>query len=98
MATKMVSFDKIENLLGVNDFEEISTNVHRVNAAKQALKTALRDELTDRQRECVTLYYFNGMTEEQTANELGITKSTVCRHLQKAKRRLYRVVRYAAGV
>lgn len=98
MATKIVSYDKLENLLGVDDFEEISTNERKLNLTKQALKTALKHELTDRQRECVTLYYYNGMTEQQTAEELGITKSTVCRHLQKAKRRLYRVVRYAAGV
>lgn len=96
MAVKLISYDKIEKLLGRNDFEEESTNRRDISAAKAVLRTALKLELTERQRECVRLYFYENMTEEQTANELGITKSTVCRHLQKAKRRLGRAVYYGS--
>lgn len=95
MATKLISFDRIEKMLGRRDFEEESTNGRGLKIAKAVIHAAIEEELTERQRECVLLYFYNGLTEEQAAHELGITKSTVCRHLQKAKSRLGRAVRYA---
>ena len=38
-------------------------------------------ELTDRQREIVTLYYFQGKTQEDIAAILDLSQSTVSRHL-----------------
>lgn len=95
MKTKVISFDRVEGLLGQNDFDGQSTNLRSLSAAKIVLKSAIEFELTKRQRECIKLYFYSGLTEEQTAHELGITKSTVCRHLQKAKSRLSRAVQYA---
>ena len=46
--------------------------------------------LTQRQLECVQLYYYQRMTMEAIGRELGISKPTVCRHLQRARRRLER--------
>ena len=44
--------------------------------------------------ECVTLYYFQRLTMEEVGRQLGIGKATVCRHLQKSKKRLARVLAY----
>ncbi len=96
MATKLISYDKIENLLGHWDQEE-STNRGELKAAKAALRAALFQELTQRQRQCVQLYFYEKLTEEETGRRLGVSKSTVCRHLQKAKRRLGRAVSYAGA-
>jgi len=95
MTTQLVSYDRLENVLGRPDFEEESTNLGNLRAAKAVLQAALELELTDRQRDCVRLYFYEGLTEEETGRRLGITKSTVCRHLQKAKKRLGKAVSYA---
>ena len=41
----------------------------------------IEEELTDRQREVVKLYYFYGKTQEDIAHILNVTQSTVSRHL-----------------
>ena len=48
-----------------------------------------------RQRQCVELYFFQGMTMEEAGKALGIGKATVCRHLQKSKKRLGRALSYS---
>ena len=53
-------------------------------AALRLLRLAVRQELTPRQRQCVELYFFQGMT-----------MATVCRHLQKSKKRLGRALSYS---
>lgn len=94
MVTRTVSYDRLENILGRQDFAEESTNLGNLQAAKAVLRAALTQELTARQQDCVRLYYYEGLTEEVTGRQLGITKSTVCRHLKKAKKRLGKAVSY----
>ena len=53
-------------------------------------------ELTPRQREVILLCVFEGLTETEVARRLGINKSTVSRHVARAKRRIERSLRYAA--
>jgi len=47
--------------------------------------------LTPRQQQMVRAYYYEGKTQEELARELGVAPSTVCRHLQAARRRLTRL-------
>ncbi|MBI1319165.1 MAG: sigma-70 family RNA polymerase sigma factor [Candidatus Hydrogenedens sp.] len=46
-----------------------------------AVNELIEEELTDRQREIVKLYYFYGKTQEDIAVILNLTQSTVSRHL-----------------
>ena len=62
------------------------------------LRLVVERELTGRQRQCVELYYFQGMTMEAVGQQLGLNKATVCRHLQKARGRIKRVMGYAGWV
>lgn len=61
---------------------------------KKSLRRALEGELTDRQRECVELYYFHNLSGREAALELGVTEATVSRHLRKARARIGRVLGY----
>jgi len=61
----------------------------------QTLRKAMDGELTDRQRECLQLCFFDGLTARQAADELSIHESTVSRHLKKARQRLGRVLLYS---
>jgi predicted DNA-binding protein (UPF0251 family) len=41
----------------------------------------LQDSLTPRQREVLSLYYFDNLTQEEIAERLLLSQSTVSRHL-----------------
>jgi RNA polymerase sigma factor (sigma-70 family) len=60
----------------------------------RALRQAAAGELTARQLQCVRLYYSKGMTMREAASSLGVSTSTVSRHLKKARARLRRVLEY----
>ena len=64
---------------------------------KRNLIRAIREELTDRQRQVLQMYYVDGMTVGQVAEELGVCPSTAYRTLHRAEQRLFRCLRYGAG-
>lgn len=51
-------------------------------------------ELTEKQRRAVLGYYIDKKNIPQLAREFGVNKSTVCRTLQRAERRLQQCLRY----
>lgn len=63
--------------------------------ARAALKVAIRQELTDRQRECIEMYFMEHMTMEKIGQKLGIGKSTVYKHIETGKAHIRRVMVYA---
>ena len=60
----------------------------------RGLRQAKNEVLTPRQRQMLDLYYGEELNIPQIAELLGINRSTVCRTLQRAKRRLYLCLRY----
>lgn len=94
MRTKTLSFDRMQAWIGQEDRPRESTNALDLQAAAAVLRTAMEWELTGRQRECVRLYFYENRTMEEIGSMLGISRSTVCRHLQKAKARLGKAVSY----
>lgn len=61
---------------------------------KRIMLRAIRHELTDRQRECVMMYYLEGMRMKDIADAMHLSKSTVTRHIQSAMRKLRKVASY----
>lgn len=59
------------------------TNKNELLEAQVLLRRAIGNELTDRQRDCVQLYYGERLTMQEIADELHLTRGTVCKHLQK---------------
>lgn len=97
MANKRLYLDLFtEGLAGMQAYrrqgEQADTEYRQIVSA---LQKAVEGELTDRQRECVQLCFYQGLTARQAARQLCIHESTVCRHLKKAKQRLQRVLRYS---
>ncbi|WP_040195831.1 sigma-70 family RNA polymerase sigma factor [Candidatus Soleaferrea massiliensis] len=60
----------------------------------RTVKQAIQNELTERQRDCLTLYYFGNQTVEEIAQRYHLNRSTVSRHLKSARLRLKRVLQY----
>ncbi len=59
-----------------------------VGTMKRLLKTAFDSVLTERQRECMSMYYFDRKTVVEIGAELGLDPSTVSRHLKAGRRNL----------
>ena len=72
------------------------TNKNELLEAQVLLRRAIGNELTDRQRDCVQLYYGERLTMQEIADELHLTRGTVCKHLQKASARLSHALQYSA--
>ena len=60
------------------------------------LKRALREELTARQFQTVTMYYMDDMSMCEIAAELGVCVSTVSRTIARGKNHLKRCLKYGA--
>ena len=60
----------------------------------RAVSSAVQNELTERQKECIVLFYGQNFSVQETAKILSICPSTVSRHLKKARNRIKRVLQY----
>lgn len=69
-------------------------NSEQLSRLRRNLRLARERELSERQREMLSLYYDQGMTIPQIAKRLGVNRSTVSRTLRRARDRLYRFLRY----
>ena len=61
---------------------------------KKILTRAIKYELTERQRDCITMYYLEGMKMKDIAAMMHLSRSTVTRHIQSATRKLQKVAAY----
>lgn len=58
------------------------------------IQNVIMQELTPLQRETILAYYFQGQNISGIARERGVNKSTVCRTLHRAERRLQILLKY----
>ncbi|MBQ8539459.1 MAG: sigma-70 family RNA polymerase sigma factor [Ruminococcus sp.] len=70
------------------------TNEASIEKMKHILCLALQCELTQRQRQCLELYYYENMKKYEIADALSISPSTVSRHIKAAERKLKSVAKY----
>ena len=77
------------SLLGEDNGEEMAV-------LRRRLAGALREELTPRQREVLSLYYQRTMNLAQIGAALGVRPSTVSRTLRRGEERLRRCLRYGS--
>lgn len=60
------------------------------------VRLAIRRELTPTQRKYVWDYYMRGHSMEAIGIDYGVNKSTVSRGIKRAKKKLFRALRYAS--
>ena len=58
----------------VSQSEDNSSEIRRLMSA---LYVALKEELTEYQRECVTAYFFDGKSVSEIAKEQGVSKNEI---------------------
>ena len=71
-------------------------NSQEISRLKRNLIRALREDVTDKQRQMLLLYYAEGKNMREIGEALGVDKSTVSRTIQRGERRLQRCLRYGA--
>lgn len=75
------------------DYEYLGPRLSR-EVQLRRLRRVIDQELTEQQRRAITEYYLERKSMTQIAHERGVNKSTVCRTIQRAERRLQRCLRY----
>lgn len=75
---------------------EENTNAQELDRVKAALWRALHEDITEKQREYLLLYYGEGLNMNQIGARMGVDKSTVSRTIQRGEDRLRRCLRYGA--
>ena len=60
----------------------------------ERVRRVIQEELTDLQREALLAYYFQERTITEIAAARGVNKSTVCRTLHRAEKKLRRFLKY----
>jgi len=71
-------------------------NSRELDRLKRNLYRAIQEEVTPRQRLLLSLYYGEGMSMPDIAQQLGVDKSTVSRTIKRGEARLQRCLRYGA--
>ncbi len=69
-------------------------NAAQIERLRRNLRLAREEALTKRQRDLLQMHYEQGKSVSEIARELGVQKSTVSRTIARAKRQLYRCLRY----
>ncbi len=64
------------------------TNNETLKKVRHALVETIKNDLTERQKETVILYYYKKMTMTEIADILGVNVSTVSRTLARARKNI----------
>ena len=71
-------------------------NSQEISRLKRNLIRALQEDVTQRQRQALLLYYAEGLNMREIGEQLGVDKSTISRTIKRGERRLRRCLRYGA--
>ena len=77
--------DKIAENVRVDDNSETGSEKAEM---KRLLANAMNRTLTQRQRKCLTMYYFENKKMKDIGKELGLSSPTVSKHIKAAKKKL----------
>ena len=75
---------------------EENTNTEEMSRLKLALWRALHEDVTEKQRDYLLLYYGEGLNMCEIGEKMGVDKSTVSRTIRRGEDRLRRCLRYGA--
>ena len=73
---------------------EARSNESSVSRLKRILLNIINNELTPRQKEIIMLYYFKGLDTVTIARQYGITPQAVSAIMSRARKRMYRIMKY----
>ena len=80
----------------LRQLSEENTNASEMEQLRRNLLRCINEELTDRQREFLHMYYVQQISQPQIARNLGLDPSTVSKTMKRGEQRLLRCLRYGA--
>ncbi len=92
--SRNINFDSLDSILSMREFKSRNTNSYARNKMKKIMISALKTEVTERQRQMLTEYFYNGKNVNQIAEIYGINKSTVSRTISRALNNLRKIAYY----
>lgn len=72
-------------------------NSRQMQRLRRNVVRAICEDVTERQRQVLLMYYAQNMKMAEIAEELGIERSTVSRTIKRGEARLKRCLRYGAA-
>ncbi len=85
MGFKTVSLERLGEVASVKGGND---NLKQIQKFKNLTYKAMTNGLTERQRQCIELYYFRNLKMAEVADVLGLKISTVSRHIAAAMKKL----------
>lgn len=86
MSRTRISFDMIDNYISEDFFSADSSK--RETAAALTLRRLLFENLTEKQKCYIILYYKDELSMEEIAERFGVAKSTVSRTISRGRNRI----------
>ncbi|MDO4459359.1 MAG: sigma factor-like helix-turn-helix DNA-binding protein [Clostridia bacterium] len=77
--------------------EENDVERYRRRKRQEITERILNSAMTERQKQCCVLYFSYGMKMPAIAEQLGLDKSTVSRHIRAGKRKVERLMALYSG-
>lgn len=88
--------------------EEMDKYAHRLNANRvffaqdvsrmdrilPAIHSIMHDQLTERQKLCIEMYYFKNLNSSKIAQLLGTSRTNVTKHIHRGLKRMEKSMRY----
>lgn len=69
-----------------------------LSRVQRTIIRVMRQEVTQREAECLELYFVQGYTYEQISQSLHINVSTICRNIQRGEQKMNRVLEFARAL
>lgn len=71
-----------------------ATNTREIEKMKKFVAGAIKNNLTPLQQFCVTEHYIKGRKQKEIAEQLGLSRSTVSRHVSAGTKKLKLAAEY----
>lgn len=97
MKIKSLSMDSFtETMASIRHYNDADNGSEDIRHRKMVclLRNIVKEELTERQKQCIFLYYGEKMKMKDIAGEMGICISSVSRHIKRAQIRIKRTMKY----
>lgn len=92
---KILSFDHLfeSNMLKISKTKE-NSNSTKISNIKNIVLSIIKNELSEKQKNILNMYFVQKMNYSQIANQLNINKSTVSRTKSRAFQTIYKILKY----
>ena len=95
--TKFTRFNNFSDLIfSVKNFEQINSNNNsqKYRDMLKIIKKIIQNDLTQRQKECLIMYYKKNLKIIKISKILGICPSTVWRHIKISQKKIKNIIKY----